>query len=102
MQKTPRGMKSPEREREIKRAHPQTPKCASVLLNILIKLKKEREREAALLGSKIKCNAIGEVFPALVQTWQMCHMLVSHLESSRWSLLVLQWGLMLEDAAWDL
>lgn len=60
------------------------------------------EEEVALLGSKVKCNAIGVVFPAPVQTWQMRHMLASHLESSRWSLLVLQWHLMLEDAAWDL
>lgn len=44
----------------------------------------------------------GEVIPAPAQTQQMCHMLASHLESSRWSLPVLQWGLMLEDAAWDL
>lgn len=57
------------------------------------------EHEAALLGSKVKCNAIVKVFLAMVQAWQMRHMLASHLESSRWSLLVLQWGLMLEDAA---
>lgn len=64
--------------------------------------KEKTHAGAAFLGSKVECNARGEVFPELAQAWQMRHMLASHLESSRWPLLVLQWRLMLEDAAWDL